>query len=259
MDLRKRITAFIVVLSIFSLQVTPILATSNQSDLLVLKAREISVKAKDGDVNGTTTKCTVIENPVQGVKSLLNEETEIISELNNQNTDTIFSNEESMYVQNGLNINVKEVQTRDAIVVAEDIDIHSKQFSSSDFTILYCENGNIELNVKDMTFDGLIYAPNGTVSINAKNVDITGAIIADTIDINANMFNITADEYSDNMQQYLDVFIKDGNYSEPSSKIRCISSLWRIRHITSLKYAHECKHSSHILVKLRGSEQLRTN
>lgn len=41
MDLRKRITAFIVVLSIFSLQITPILAASNQSDLLVLKARDI--------------------------------------------------------------------------------------------------------------------------------------------------------------------------------------------------------------------------
>jgi hypothetical protein len=52
------------------------------------------------------------------------------------------------------------------------------------------------------------------------------------------------------------VVLNKCNCSEPISKTLHVSSMWRIRQINLIKYAHERERSSHILSNLLGSEQL---
>ena len=208
----KKMIIYVMMVCILGSQINPVLAFCKENKYLALKAKEISISSKKIDIKGIVDKSINTLNLEQGIKYFLNDETILYDKLTNEhlNKKNTFYNLDSIYVNNDMNIETKKITLSNVIVVDEDITISGHNINTDEFTIIYSENGNINIDSQNFNFYGIIYSPNGSVFINSKKIDIKGSIIADSINIESNKFNIEPDEYSFKLYDFLGAFRNDG-------------------------------------------------
>jgi hypothetical protein len=61
---------------------------------------------------------------------------------------------------------------------------------NSNNSVIYSENGNINIIAENFSYNGLIFAPNGTVRISSGNTAINGTVIAKELIIEGGNTNI---------------------------------------------------------------------
>ncbi len=102
----------------------------------------------------------------------------------------------SIYAENDLWIDRTVFSSKGYINAAGNIQYDAVTNNDDCSVFLYSQKGNVTVQGSHLSLKGVIYAPNGTVEINAKNLDFDGSIIAENIEINGTDINISSlDEY----------------------------------------------------------------
>ena len=103
-------------------------------------------------------------------------------------SNTKYDRDECIYSKNNVGFYCNDVSAGDIIIAENDINIYSTNLKSDESTIIYSKNGDINIGVSHMNFNGIIYAPNGNVNINASAAEIRGAIVCDRLTTSTGSF-----------------------------------------------------------------------
>lgn len=173
----------------------------------------LNITANNANINGTIQAKELVTNipngnfnyrkieygelfPMDIITSTFNDETmkkcyfEDAVTLDNYNT-VIISNSPNEYSEE---ITVPYINNGSSIIFNGNFTLKKNQHTTESFyvvnseifetqSILYAENGNINITSNNVTINGFIYAPKGKVTITSNTLNITGTIIAKEIEI----------------------------------------------------------------------------
>lgn len=89
-----------------------------------------------------------------------------------------------IYCGNEWKIDSKNLKFNGSVIAKDDITIKTKELTTDKLTVIYSENGNIDIKAEKLNFYGIIYAPKGTVKINGKKVELKGKILGKKVKSN---------------------------------------------------------------------------
>ncbi|MBQ6815275.1 MAG: RHS repeat-associated core domain-containing protein [Lachnospiraceae bacterium] len=195
--LKRAINLFVIVciiVSTFANYMIVSSATSYDSENIVIQTKKITdegVCVYNGQVN--------IEEQLMdlhsGIIRLLGNHADVYEKYEYGNN--IYDNDNSIFSQSYIKINVNKMLPSKIIVAENDIIINASEILSNEKTIIYSKSGNISINAGSVDFNGIIYAPNGKVSVSSSNVLIDGVIIAEETKLSVGVLQINGvDEIS---------------------------------------------------------------
>ena len=123
-------------------------------------------------------------------------------------SNTTYDSAENIYSKNNANFYCNEVVLDGMVIAENNINVYSTIFKNNENNIIYTKNGDINIGVNQMDYQGIIYAPNGTVTINASTVNFSGIIVCEKLITNTGEFRCVGNEICQNLYN---LFVKVTN------------------------------------------------
>lgn len=181
---------------------------NNNFPYMVIETGNLIKQGSTMEVQGKTVQTEQVSDLHRGIVELLEEKTEQYSDKFVFH-DNAFQNKQSIYSKKSMEIHTSDASLHSILYAKGDIQINCTNIRTSDYSILYSQNGSIYINTSDMQYIGLLYAPKGKVVINGTEVSINGSIISQETELYVNTFQITATEETDSIYQFLFVYQND--------------------------------------------------
>lgn len=197
------------------------MAAVYDSDEIVIETENLN-KSGTTIFNGEILTTKNLTDMHDGIIRMLDDNTEIFDVL--QYGDNNYSNENSIFSNDYIQINVGNVKLANVIVAEGDITFNASTMCSEEYTIIYSKSGDIRFNIGNMDFTGIIYAPNGEVTFSSSDVCVQGRIVASVVNIYAGIFEIDGIQKYSNVVDMLEFLSGDivleisREYNEESNK-----------------------------------------